>query len=143
MAATKIVNDRDAFLARYSINATQIQIVVTRFALHIGVLPASALGHDAAHLFLNLQFDSEIRWTGGPWSTLSIAGFRFEYQQCAVHDWRDSLNCLRDGRAMKFSINKVQAQPPGGKPNKTSQTPTPQAESQWFQTHFESRLQSQ
>ena len=145
-AATSVIDRRDAFLARYAIDNTKIQIIVTQFAVHLAVVPA--WGYPpveplaCANAFLNVQSDPEIPWTGGPWSILTVAGFTFGYQRrIPLRDWRDSLNYLTDGRLVKFSITKIQPQPPEGKPNKTGYGPTEQVESRWFQSRAEARSQ--
>jgi hypothetical protein len=144
VAATGLVNRRDAFLARYAIDKAKIQIIVTRYSIHLviapgwGVMQVEALA--CAHAFLNVQSDPEIPWIGGPWSILPVDGFTFGYQRRSpLREWRDSLDYLSDGLAVKFSIRKMQQQSPDHKPGKTGHGPTEQAESRWFQSRIEAR----
>jgi hypothetical protein len=151
VAAAGVVNRRDAFLARYAIDKTKIQIIVTRYSIHLVISPGwgfpqvEALA--CANAFLNvqsdsLQADSQMPWIGGPWSILPLDGFMFGYQRRSpLREWRDSLHYLSDGRAVKFSITKIQQQPADGKPGKTGHGPTEQAESRWFQSREEERNQ--
>lgn len=144
VAATGVINRRDAFLARYAIDKSKIQIIVTRFSVHLvispgwGTVPVEVLA--CANAYLSVQSDPGIPWVGGPWSILPIDGLTFGYQRrTPFREWRDSLGYLTDGRAVKFSITKIQPQPPDGKPNKTGHGPTEQTESQWFQSRVEAR----
>lgn len=143
-AASGVVNRRDAFLARYAIDKTKIQMIVTRFSIHLvispgwGSVPVEALA--CANAYLTVQSDPGIPWVGGPWSILPLEGFRFGYQRrTPFREWRDSLDYLADGRAVKFSIRKVTPLPPDSKPGKTGHGPTEQAESRWFQSRVEAR----
>ncbi len=148
VAATGAVNRRDAFLARYAIGNAKIQIVVTRFSIHLVIAPGWGLMQvealACANAFLNvqsdpLQSDYEFPWIGGPWSILPLDGFMFGYQRRSPRrEWRDSLDYLSDGRAVKFSIQKIQ-QSPDSKPGKTGHGPTEQAETRWFQSRIEAR----
>jgi hypothetical protein len=147
VAATGVVNRRDAFLARYATDRAKIQIIVTRYSIHLvispgwGVMQVEALA--CANAFLNVQSDPEIPWIGGPWSILPVDGFTFGYQRRGpLREWRDSLDYLSDGRAVKFSIRKVEPQSPDGKQGKTGHGPTEQAESRWFQSLDEERNQT-
>jgi hypothetical protein len=93
-----------------------------------------------ANAFLNVQSDPGIPWIGGPWSILPLDGFMFGYQRrTPLREWRDSLDYLSDGRAVKFSIKKIEPQSPDDKPGKTGHGPTEQAESRWFQSRIEAR----
>ena len=98
-----------------------------------------------ANAFLNvqsdpLQADSQTPWIGGPWSILPVDGFTFGYQRLTrLREWRDSLDYLSNGRAVKFSIRKIEQQSPDIKPPKTGHGPTQQAESRWFQSREEER----
>jgi hypothetical protein len=143
-AAVGIINRRDAFLARYAIGKTKIQIIVTRYSIHLvispgwGVVRVEALA--CANAFLNVQSDPQIPWIGGPWAILPLDGFTFGYQRrTPLREWRDSLNYLSDGRVVKFSIAKIEQQSPDIKPAKTGHGPTEQAESRWFQSRAEER----
>ena len=116
VAATGVISRRDAFLARYAIYKTKIQIIVTRYSIHLVISPGlggmqvEALA--CANAFLNvqsdpLQADSQTPWIGGPWSILPLDGFMFGYQRRSpLREWRDSIDYLSDGRAVKFSIRK-------------------------------------
>jgi hypothetical protein len=151
-AAAGAVSRRDAFLARYAIDRAKIQIIVTRYSIHLvispgwGLMQVEALA--CANAFLNvqsdpLQSDSQTPWTGGPWSILPLDGFMFGYQRLTRPlEWRDSLDYLSNGRAVKFSIRKIEPQSPGDKPAKTGHGPTEQAESRWFQSRIEERNQT-
>ena len=141
VAAAGVINRRDAFLARYAINTTKIQIIVTRYSIHLVISPAwggmRVEPLACANAFLNVQSDPEFPWVGGPWSILPVDGFMFGYQRrTPLREWRDSLNYLSDGSAVKFSIQKVTPQP-DSKPNKSGNGPTEQAESRWFQSRVE------
>ncbi len=147
VAATGVVNRRDAFLARYTIGNAKIQIIVTRFSIHLVISPGWGLRQvealACANAFLNVQFDPENPWIGGPWAILPVDGFMFGYQRLTrLREWRDSLDYLSDGRAVKFSIRKVPPQPLDSKPGKTGHGPTEQAESRWFQSRDEKRNRS-
>ena len=143
MAATAVIKGRDALLARYAIDETKIQIIVTRFSIHLVISPSGGFvqleAPGGAEAFLNMQPDPEVPWTGGPWSILLVEGFRFGYQRRPLREWRDSLDYLTNGRSVKFSISKVQQS--DGRPNKTDNLPTEQAESRWFQRRVEVRSQ--
>jgi hypothetical protein len=144
VAATGVMHRRDAFLARYSIDNAKLQIIVTRFLIHLVISPCWDFGPVdpvvCANTFLNVQLDPEILWMGGPWSTLPVDGFTFGYQRLPLRrDWRDTLDYLSDGRAVKFTMAKIAQQPPDSKPSKTGRGPTEQAESQWFESHAEMR----
>jgi hypothetical protein len=146
-AATGVISRRDAFLARYAIDKTKIQVIVTRFSIHLvflpdwGYTPVEPLA--CANAFLNVQSDPGIPWTGGPWSTLPVDGFIFGYQRrTPFREWRDSLKYLSDGRIVKFSITKIPQQPER-KPNKTGYGPSEQAESQWFESKSRAAIPKQ
>lgn len=144
VAATGVINRRDAFLARYAIDTAKIQIIVTRFSVHLVISPGWGFMEveplACANAYLSVQSDPGIPWVGGPWSILPLDGFMFGYQRYTpVREWRDSLTYLSDGRAVKFSIRKVTPRPLDCKPNKTGHGPTEQAESRWFQSREEER----
>ncbi len=149
VAATGVVNRRDAFLARYAIDRAKIQIIVTRYSIHLVISPGWGLMQvealPCANAFLNvqsdpLQADSQTPWVGGPWSILPVDGFTFGYQRLnRLREWRDSLDHLSNGRAVKFSIRKIEQQSSDIKPAKTGHGPTQQAESRWFQSREEER----
>jgi hypothetical protein len=79
--------------------------------------------------------DEDKPWTGEPWSIIAVDGFTFGYHPSAeVEGWRDSLNYLTNGRAVKFSANKVAMRPPGDRhTNKTESAPTEESLRHWFQ----------
>jgi hypothetical protein len=134
-AARAIVSEQDAFLTRFVINDNQIQIVVTRFHVHIAILPRGAV-HPMAALHEYLQVDrpdDQAPWTGDPWATTQIAGFTYGYQsRTSVMDWRQSISYLTNGRAVKFSIRKLGEPRPGSGAVKTGFAPTEEAERDWF-----------
>ena len=137
-AARAIVSRRDAFLDRYSIDGTKIQIVVNRFFLYFVISPAAGLpaldARGVAREFLRVDEPGEITpWTGEPWSVFGIGGFTFGYQPLSVlTDWRHSLDYLTDGRVVKFSIKKIASLPAGSRPHKTGFAPTEESERHWF-----------
>jgi len=67
VAATGVVNRRDAFLARYATDRAKIQIIVTRYSIHLvispgwGVMQVEALA--CANAFLNVQCGAETQVT--------------------------------------------------------------------------------
>jgi hypothetical protein len=142
VAASGVVNGRDAFLVRYAIDKTKIQIIVTRFSIHLVISPGwASMQVEAlacANALLIVQSDPEILWAGGPWSILPVDEFVFGYQRgIPIREWRDSLDYLSNGRAVKFSIQKIRQQSPDSKPGKTGHGPTEQAESMWFHGRVE------
>jgi hypothetical protein len=135
-AARAIVSRQDAFLTRYVINDSQIQIVVTRFYVHIVILPPRTVQPMAAlHEYLRVDRpDDRAPWTGDPWETTQIAGFTYGYQsRTSVMDWRQSIFYLTNGRAVKFSIRKLGE--PGSGAVKTGFAPSEEAERDWFGKH--------
>ena len=140
LAATGVVDGSDAFLARYALEETKIQVIVTKFSVYLVISPGAELVPldpiAAARTFLNVEPDPEVPWTGGPWSVSSVEGFTFGYQGRAFPvDWPESLNYLATVLAVKFSIKKIQRQSADSRPNKTISPPEPeQAEKQWFET---------
>ena len=134
-AERAIVSGQDAFLARYALNGTKVQVVVTKYHVHITIAaPGGVQPLAAMHVFLRVDFpDDRSPWTGGPWTTTQIAGFTFAYQQRAsVASWRDSLNCLTNGQAVKFSVQKLPSLPAASGPPKFGIAPTFDSERNWF-----------
>jgi len=138
-AARAIVSGQDAFLARYAMDGNRIQIVVTRSFLHLVIFPAiptwTAGVPATMQRFLRVDDPAEqTPWTGEPWSTVGIEGFTFGYHSSASLDgWRDSLNYLTNGQAVKFSLRKIMPRPPGLLYTpKTGSIPTEESERHWF-----------
>ncbi|MGH9667535.1 MAG: hypothetical protein ACRD9L_24200, partial [Bryobacteraceae bacterium] len=137
-AASGIAGRRDAFLTRYAINGTKVQIVVTRFFVYIVIVPSGALAGGAQgvlHRCLRVdQPGDKAPWTGEPWSIAHIQGFTYGYQpRSDFSDWRDSINYLTNGRAVKFSVQKTETVPPGSGGLKTGFAPTEESETHWFE----------
>lgn len=138
-AARAIVSGQDAFLTRYAIDGNKIQIVVTKSFLHLLILPATATwsaGVPATmQRFLRVDDPGEpTPWTDKPWSIVRIVGFTFGYHpSSSLTGWRDSLNYLTNGQAVKFSLRKIVPRPPGvlDMP-KAGSIPTEQSERHWF-----------
>jgi hypothetical protein len=138
-AAKSIVSRQDAFLARYAVDGNRVQIVVTRTFVHVVISPA----HDLLPLhvpkviqdFLRVDPpEAETPWTGEPWSTISIDTFTFGYHRhSSLTCWRDGLNYLTNGQAVKFSVQKV---PTRGSDlldmPKSGSAPTEESERHWF-----------
>jgi hypothetical protein len=131
---------QDAFIARYAVDGNRIQIIVNRVFMHFVISPASgslfAGAPGVTREFLRVDLPDEDRpWTGEPWSIIAVDGFTFGYHPSAeVQGWRDSLDYLTNGRAVKFSANKVAMRPPGDRhTNKTESAPTEESVKHWFQ----------
>ena len=131
---------QDAFLARYALDGNRIQIIVNRVFMHFVISPAgeSLVAGAPAVLreFLRVDLPDEDKpWTGEPWSIISVDGFTFGYHPSAKPTgWRDSLNYLTNGRAVKFSADKVQMRPPGDLySHKADFAPTEESLRHWFQ----------
>jgi len=132
-AARAIVSGQDAFLARYKMEQTSIQIVVTRFRLHFVIAPCGPSPLAAMHQFLQLyQPGDEHPWSG-PWQTGQIGALTYGYQPRASEaDWRDSIYYLTNGQAVKFSLKKIAVRPGGSGGVKSIIAPTEEAERNWF-----------
>ncbi len=137
VAARAIVSDQDALVARYVIDGSKIQIVVTKYNMHItveGPTTAAAAGqalpqYGEAAVHEYLQMDQP----GGPWTTATIRGFLFGYQRRNPRlGWRDSISYLTDGRAVKLSLEKLPTQEPGGGPPKAGFQPSAEDAKHWF-----------
>jgi hypothetical protein len=137
-AARAIVTGRDAFLTRYAMNQNKIQIVVTRFHVHLVIAPPGGVppGRVPEVLHEYLQVDrpeDKTPWSGGPWEMGRIDGLTFGYQpRSALRDWREGIYYLTNGRAVKFSLRKVATRPPGSGPPKSGFAPSEEAERNWF-----------
>src|SRR3954454_16101201 len=117
-AAHAIVSRRDAFLARYAMDGNKIQIVVTSSSIHLVISPAGGSPAwdplTAMRNFLRVDSpDNLSRWSDEPWSIVSIGDFTFGYHtRSSLAGWPDSLNYLTNGRAVKFSLKKLETRPP-------------------------------
>jgi len=138
-AASAIVSRRDAFLARYAIDENKIQIVVTSSSMHFVISPAGGSlfpdGPAVMHHFLRVDPpDQQAPWLDEPWSIIQIEGFTFGYHpRSSLAGWRDSLNYLTNGRAVKLSVNKMATYTPGSlNAPKTAFAPTEESERHWF-----------
>jgi len=138
-AVRAIVNLRDAFLTRYSLDGARIQIVVDKYSLHLVIAPERASVawpvFATMHEFLQVDLPSDATpWTGDPWLTLGLAGFTWGYQSgtSSVH-WRESTDFLTSGIATKFSIRKVTTRLLSDGPPKTTFDPSEEAARHWFE----------
>ena len=134
-AGRAIIAGQDAFLARYALDETKIQIAVTKYHVHIVIKPSAGMAPlQALHEYLQVDQPSDkAPWTGEPWKTAPIDGLIFGYQmKNHLMSWRDSLNYLTNGRAIKFSAQKVATLPEGSGPPKTAAAPTIDSERAWF-----------
>ncbi|HUI56363.1 MAG TPA: hypothetical protein VLY04_15415 [Bryobacteraceae bacterium] len=134
-AARAIVSGQDAFLARYALNQVKIQIVVTRYHVHVVIKPPGGVNPlPALHDYLQVDSPEDPSpWSGEPWETANIAGLAFGYQMRGDRlSWRESVNYLTNSRAVKFSAEKIATPPKGSGPPKTGSAPTVEAESHWF-----------
>ncbi len=137
-AARAIVNGQDAFLTRYAMNQSKIQVVVTRFHVHVVIALPGGVPSERVLAVLHeyLQVDrpeDKPPWSGGPWETGRADGFTFGYQpRSAVLDWREGLYYLTNGRGVKFSLKKVEMSPPRSGPPKSGSAPSEEAERHWF-----------
>ena len=134
LAAHTIAGGQDAFLARYEMNEKKIQIIVTRFHLHVVIAPATTQPPLAIHKYLNVdRADDASPWTGDPWNTSRVAGLDFGYMpRATVFDWRESIYYLTNGRSLKLSIRKLSESPRGSTPPKSVDFPPEEAERHWF-----------
>ncbi len=134
-AARAIISGQDAFLTRYALDQTKIQIAVTKYRVHIVIEPPRKVNPLAAlHEYLQVDApDDPSPWTGDPWQAVQVAGLTFGYQmRTDLLSWRDSLNYLTNGRTVKFSAQKLPTTPKGSGPPKTITAPTVEAERHWF-----------
>jgi hypothetical protein len=133
LAARAIVSGQDAFLARYRIDQTTLQIVVTRFRLHLVIAPAGAAPLVAMHQYLQVDLPGEVPPRDVGWQTGQINGLTYGYQpRGSTADWRESLSYLTNGRAVKFSLQKIPTRPGGTGKVKGFVAPTEEAERYWF-----------
>jgi hypothetical protein len=132
-AARAIVSGEDAFLARYKMDQTSIQIAVTRFHVHLVIVPSGPSPLAAMQQFLQLDQPGDEHPWSGPWQTGQIGALTYGYQpRASAADWRDSMYYLTNGQAVKFSLKKIAVHPGGGK-IKGFVAPTEEAERHWFQ----------
>ena len=134
-AGREIISGQDAFLARYALDRNKIQIAVTKYHVHIVIEPSGSVAPLAAlHEYLQVDSpDDPGPWSGGPWETAQVAGLTFGYQlRSHLLSWRESINYLTNGRAVKFSAEKIVTLPKGSGPPKTETAPTAEAERHWF-----------
>ena len=132
-AAREIVSGQDAFLTRYTMNQNNIQIVVTQFHVHLAIAPVNASPLAAIHQFLQVDQPGDPQPWSGPWQTGQVGDLTYGYQpRGSLADWRDSINYLTNGRAVKFSLEKIAILPPGSGPVKSIIAPTEEAERHWF-----------
>jgi len=107
-AAPAIVDGKDAFLTRYRMNDASVQIVVMQFHVHLVFAPMGESPIAALHRYLRVDDPGQARPWEGPWQNGSAAGLTFGYQtQSSPDDWRDTVNYLTNGRAVKFSLEKI------------------------------------
>jgi len=131
-AATEIVSNQDALLARYATDGTKIQIVVTRSYVHFVIAPCTP---EMLRTYLNTEFPGDDPvWTGVPWSLAAVADFTIGYHPAAsLTSWRDSLYYLSNSRGVKFSFRKVE---PRGRDildtPKSVNIPSEESERHWF-----------
>jgi hypothetical protein len=132
-AARAIVSEQDAFLARYRMDQTSIQIVVTRFRVHLVIAPGGSPPVAAMHQYLQVDQPDEAYQFDVPWQTGQIHDLAYGYQpRGSVADWRESLYYLTNGSAVKFSLQKIPIRPGGDGKVKGSVAPTEEAERHWF-----------
>ena len=134
LAARAIVSGQDAFLARYVVESKKIQIVVTKFHVHVVIAPVSTPPLVALHECLRVdRVDDPSPWTGDPWRTSQVAGLDFGYMpRATVQDWRESIYYLSTKSSVKFSVRKLPELPYGSSPPKSIYAPTEEAERHWF-----------
>jgi hypothetical protein len=131
-AARSIVNGQDAFLARYRLEGHSIQIVVTRFHLHLVIAPGGDQPLEALHRLLQVDQSGEAPWSGS-WQTGQVDQLTYGYQpRGSVADWRETLLYVANGRAAKFSLQKIPILPPGSGGVKGFVANTEEAERHWF-----------
>jgi hypothetical protein len=132
-AARAIVSGQDAFLARYRMDQNSIQIVVTRFHVHLVIAPCGGSPLAAMHQFLQLDQPGDEHPWNGPWQTGQIGALTYGYQpRGSEADWRDSVFYLTNGRAVKFSLKKIAVRPGGSGKVKSIIAPTEESERHWF-----------
>jgi hypothetical protein len=133
--ARAVVSNKDAFLVRYSIGGTKLQIVVTKYHVHILIDPpaGAAAGNALATLHKYLAVDDKAPWSGEPWKLGQLGSLTFGYQpRTNFSDWRDAISYVTNGRVVKFSFQKAATLPPGSGPPKTVTVPSDEAERRWF-----------
>jgi hypothetical protein len=107
-AAAAIVDGKDAFLARYRMNDSSVQIIVVQFHVHLVFAPMGDSPLAALHRYLRVDDHGQARRWQGQWQTGSVAGLTFGYQiQGSPDDWRDTVDYLTNDRAVKFSLEKI------------------------------------
>jgi len=111
-AATAIVNGEDAFLDRYRINQTIVQIVVTKFHVHLVLAPAGDSPVAAIHRYLRVDEPGQTHQWETAWETGRVEHLNFGYQALSTpRDWRESIYYLTNGKAVKFSLKKISTRP--------------------------------
>ncbi len=132
-AGRAIVNGEDAFLARYRMNQTSVQIVVTRFHIHLVLVPVGDSPIGAMHRYLRVDEPPPEHPWDTTWRTGQVDHLSFGYQALSVPaDWRQSINYLTNGRAVKFSLKKIATQPGNSHGVKGFVATTDEAERNWF-----------
>ena len=132
-AARAIVSGQDAFLARYMMGGHSIQIVVTRFHVHLTIAPGGSSPLEALHQFLQVDRPGEEHPWSGPWKTGQVDQLTFGYQpRGSAADWRDTVFYVTNGWAVKFSLKKIAMRPGGSGKIKGFVAPTEEAERHWF-----------
>jgi hypothetical protein len=132
-AARAIVSGEDAFLARYRMNQTSIQIVVTRFHVHLVLVPVGDTPIGAIHRYLRVDDPREEHPWDAAWRTGQIDNLTFGYQaRSTPADWRESINYLTNGKAIKFSLKKIPIRPGTSHGAKGFVATTDEAERIWF-----------
>ncbi len=133
-AARAIVSGEDAFLARYKMDQTSIQIVVTRFHVHLVIAPCGPSPLAAMQQYLQMAQPGDQHPWSGTWQTGQIGALTYGYQpRGSEPDWRDSIFYLTNGQAVKFSLKKIAVRPGGSGKVKGFVAPTEEAERHWFE----------
>jgi hypothetical protein len=133
LGARAIVSGQDAFLARYRVDHTSIQIAVTRFRVHLVIAPEDTSPLAAMHHYLQLDQAGEEYRFDVPWQTGQFNDLRYGYQpRGSASDWRESIYYLTNAEAIKLSVKKIPNRSGGTGKVKSIVAPTEEAESHWF-----------
>ena len=131
-AARAIADGQDAFLA-HRMNQTSIQIVVTRFRIHLVLAPVGDSAVGAMHRYLLVDASSQERPWDTTWETGQVDHLTFGYQaRASAADWRESIYYLTNGRAVKYSLKKAALRPNDSRGAKGFVATTDAAERNWF-----------
>lgn len=132
-AARAIVDGEDAFFARYRMNEVSVQIVVTRFHVHLVLVPVGDSPVAAIHRYLRVDEPAHERPWDAAWETGQVDRLTFGYQaRSTPADWRESIYYLTNGKAVKFSLKKIAARPGSSHGVKGFVATTEEAERNWF-----------